>query len=178
MNSSRIGGRKKLVPVESRDAKCRHDFVEDDELRLEVECDSCHGPQDLMNNRCMRGILQILSSGARPNVLVLKRRSHKRYREGSLALVFEAASGLEMLNRCLSVTKELSDKRCQTCQASMPWIVAAMRRSFLDDPLGFVEDPDGALEKAVGSVAVTNCGRSSDCIHRAIVEWGNSWKVR
>ena len=178
MTSSRMGGRKKLVPVEDREAGCRHEFVDDYELRLEVECESCHGPQDLMNNRCMRGILQILCSGARPNVLVLKRRTHKRYREGPLALLFEAASGLETLNRCLSATEELSDKRCQTCQASMPWIIAALRRTFLDDPLAFVTDPESALQRTVGSVAVTSCGRASDCIHRAAIEWRSSWKVR
>ena len=177
MTGSRMGGRKKLVPVETSEAKCRHEFVDEDELRLEVECESCHGPQDLGNNRCLRGILQILCSGTRPNVLVLKRRIHKRYREGPLALVFEAASGLETMNRCLSVSDVLSDKRCQTCQASMPWIIGALRRSFLDDPLGFVADPESALDRTIGRVAVTNCGRASDCVQQAIVEWRNSWKV-
>lgn len=172
-----IGGRKKLVPVVGREAKCPHEYVEDDELRLEVECEGCHGPQDLANATCLRGIVQVLCSGARPNVLVLRRKTHKRYREKPLALVFEAASGLEAINRCLSAPHEASDKRCQTCQASMTWILGALRRCFLDDPLRFMQDPDGALDRALGSVAVTRCGKASDCIHQAALEFRDSWKV-
>ncbi|UCE91841.1 MAG: hypothetical protein JSV90_01435 [Methanobacteriota archaeon] len=177
MTRTRMGGRKKLVPAVSREAKCPHEYVDDDELRLEVECEGCHGPQDLANNRCLRGIVQVLCIGARPNVLILKRKTHKRYRDEPLALALKAASGLEALNRCLLVPRELSDKHCQTCHASMSWVMGALRRSFLDDPLGFVVDPDKALDRAVRSVAVTRCGRASECIHHAILEWRNSWKV-
>lgn len=177
MTRTRIGGRKKLVPVVSREAKCPHEFVDDEELTLEVECESCHGPQDLANNRCLRGIVQVLCCGARPNILVLKRKIHKRYSGSPLPELIEAASGLEALNRCLSVPRELSDRRCQTCQASMPSLITALRRSFLDDPLGFVTDPERTLNGAVRSVAVTGCGDAPDCIHRAIVELRSSWKV-
>lgn len=166
-----------MIPAVGREVKCPHEYVDDDELRLEVDCEACHGPQDLANSRCLRGIVQVLCSGARPNVLILKRKTHKRYREKPLALVFEAASGLEALNRCLSVPREASDKHCQTCQASMPWILGALRRCFLDDPLRFMSDPDDVVQRAVGSVAVTRCGKASGCIHQAVQEWRDSWKV-
>ncbi len=175
MPTVRLGARKKLVPAVSREVKCPHEYVDDDEFRLEVDCEACHGPQDLSNSRCLCGIMQILCSGARPNVLILKRRTHKRYREDHLSLVLQATSALEAMNRCLSVRRQVSDKRCQTCHASMSWIVGALRRDLLDDPLGFASDPEKALKRATKAVASTRCDEADRCVARAASEWRKTW---
>ena len=175
VKGERLGARKKLVPSVSRENKCPHEYVDDDELRLEVDCEACHGPHDLTNRRCLCGIMQILCSGARPNVLILKRKTHKRYREDHLSLVLQATSALEAMNRCLSLQSGASDRRCQTCQASMSWIVGALRRDLLDDPLAFATDPEAALRRALRAVKSTRCEEAETCIERAASDWRRTW---
>ena len=84
-------GRKKLVPAMSRELACPHTYQEEDELRLEIDCSSCPGPQDVMNRRCMTGMVNILCSEAVPRTVILKRHIHKRYRESALEGAFRAA---------------------------------------------------------------------------------------
>ncbi|UCE81006.1 MAG: hypothetical protein JSV94_00780 [Methanobacteriota archaeon] len=157
-------GRKKLIPALSRESKCPHEYNDHEELCLEVDCDTCPGAQDLANNRCLAGILQILSSEATPETVVLKRHTHRRYRGPSLAPVFAAASDLAAMNRALSMHWRPSDKKCQTCRASAPCLTAKMRHQLLEDPTGFMCDKSAVITKACEEAKSIECPRLRDCI--------------
>jgi hypothetical protein len=160
-------GRKQLVPALSSEVKCPHEYRNDDELRLEVECDDCPGPQDLTNNRCLAGLLQILCSEAMPNTIILKRHIHRRYRESTLLPVFETALELAAMNRALSTRPEPSDKRCLTCEASTAKQVHRIRRELLDNPVEFIADRQGAISRARRRTENIDCARAHACSERA-----------
>jgi hypothetical protein len=160
-------GRKQLVPALSSEVKCPHEYRNDDELRLEVECGDCPGPQDLTNNRCLAGLLQILCSEAMPNTIILKRHIHRRYRESTLLPVFETALELAAMNRALSTRPEPSDKRCLTCEASAAKQANRIRRELLDRPVDFIADRQGAISRARRGAENIDCARAPACVERA-----------
>ncbi|MDH3364792.1 MAG: hypothetical protein OEM29_02135 [Thermoplasmata archaeon] len=161
-------GRKQLIPALSSEVKCPHNYRNDDELLLEVECSECPGTQDLTNNRCLAGILQILCSEARPNIIILKRHIHRRYRESALLPVLEAASDLAAMNRALSTRPEPSDRRCQTCEASVPRLVNRVRRELLDSPMEFISDRRGTITRLHEELGDVDCMHAPACVRRAL----------
>ena len=152
-------GRKKLVPVLSREAKCPHVYNDDDELCLDVDCSDCQGAQDLANSRCLTGILQILSSEAKPDAVVLRRHIHRRYREPCLSVLMRMASELAAVNRALSMRSEPSDRECLTCDASTAKLLKRMRRELLEDPRSFLEERAAVLNSIQGGLAAVECDR-------------------
>lgn len=161
-------GRKKLVPALSRETKCPHEYDDDQELCLEVECGGCPGAQDLTNNRCLTGILQILSSEAKPETVILKRHIHRRYRESRLSVVFTAASGLAAMNRALSTRWEPSDRRCLTCEASIPRLVARIRQELLECPVEFMDNRPAVIARILAELEDIDCPRLHDCVDRSV----------
>ncbi len=161
-------GRKQLIPALNSEVKCPHEYRNDDELRLEVECGDCHGAQDLMNNRCLAGILQILCSEATPNTIILKRHIHRRYRESALLPVFEASLELAAMNRALQARNEPSDRRCLTCEASTARLVGRMRNALLDNPAGFIADRHGVTAEIRARAGDVECASAPACAKRAI----------
>jgi K+/H+ antiporter YhaU regulatory subunit KhtT len=164
------GGRKKLVPTRDRELKCPHNYFEEEELRLEIDCSGCSGAQDLENRRCMSGIVQILSSEALPSTVTLKRHIHKRYRERALRLALSAAKELAVLNRTSTNADAASDKRCRTCHASASRIAAALRDALLDDPTTYAEDFASVAQEIEAAPRQANCESGSDCVEKALSE--------
>ena len=164
-------GRKKLVPVLSCEAKCPHKYSDDNELCLDVDCSDCQGAQDLENNRCLAGILQILSSEAKPDTLILRRHIHRRYRGPCLSTLMNVASDLASMNRALSMKPVLSDKECQTCEASAPKLLGRIRRELLEDPSSFLEGTAVIMNRVSEDLAVIDCERVSACVARAFSSW-------
>ena len=164
-------GRKTLVPILSREAKCQHTYEDDDELSLHVDCSECQGAQDLANNRCLTGVLQILSSEAKPDTLILKRHIHRRYREPCLSILMGMASELAAVNRALSMKSVPSDRRCLTCEASMPSLLGRIRREFLEDPRSFSETRAAVLDRIRDDLEDIDCDRLSGCVTRAYSCW-------
>ena len=167
-SSDRQKGRKKLVPTISREQACPHTYQEEDELRLEIDCTSCPGPQDVANRRCMTGMINILCSEAVPQTLILKRHIHKRYREAVLETTFRAANRLSVLNRAISNTEGASDTRCRTCRVSVPNTAAFLRHALLDDPVGYIERQAALVEEARARTKGIGCERARDCAEEAL----------
>ena len=160
-------GRKKLVPALNHETKCDHAYDDDGELSLEVECANCPGAQDLANDRCLAGILQIIATEAKPEALVLKRHIHRRYRGPTLRPVLATAADLAALNRVLSARWEPSDSRCRTCDASTPELAARIRVKLLDRPTAFMEDRRKAVEGFLPEDNAVPCGGARACVARA-----------
>ena len=163
--------RKKLVPVLSREAKCQHEYDDDDELSLHVDCNECQGAQDLANKRCLTGVLQILSSEAKPDTLILRRHIHRRYREPCLSVLMGMASELAAVNRALSMKSVPSDRRCLTCEASIPNLLGRIRRELLEDPRSFFETRAEVLDGIRDDLAAIDCSRLGVCVARAYSSW-------
>ncbi|UCE44782.1 MAG: hypothetical protein JSU93_05120 [Methanobacteriota archaeon] len=170
-SEARAVGRKTLVPALSREMKCPHSYNDDEELSLDVECEGCPGSQDLSNDRCLTGILQILASEAEPEVLMLKRYIHRRYRESRLAPVLAAASELAALNRALSTRPEPSDGRCLTCPASMHRLADGLRNELLERPVEFMNDRSRAIDNIKKGLGGVKCARARACV-AAVLEDG------
>ena len=160
------GGRKKLVPKLDLETKCPHVFTEEDGLQLEVDCEACHGAQDIMNERCAAGIVHVFSSEATPATVVLKRHLHKRYRGAHVTELAAAASLLSALDRKIRSGRAPSDERCRTCGASEGRLALALRQRLLDDPHGFMADRGSVAERVVSEAVPISCGRSVDCLAR------------
>jgi len=160
------GPAKRLAPAISQDRVCEHAFVEDDGLYLEIDCNDCGGAQDLANSRCVTSVLNILQKGVRPEAVVLKRFNHTRYRRVSLSRVFDLADELANLRR-LASDEHLSDKRCQTCPASMPKLASKLAEELKRDPVGYVSRAMMVSAKAESDASLI-CERAHACMARVI----------
>ena len=134
---------------------------------MDIDCGDCQGAQDPANNRCLTGILQILSSEAKPDALILRRHIHRRYREPCLSALVKMASELAAFNRALSMRSVPSDRKCLTCEASAPRLIGRIRRDLLEDPRSFFEERAAVLDKIRNDLAPIDCDRLLACIARA-----------
>ncbi|MGB2826104.1 MAG: hypothetical protein WBC49_05660 [Thermoplasmata archaeon] len=164
----RQGGRKKLVPAMDRELKCPHTYCEEEELRLEIDCSACPGDQDIRNRRCMSGIVQILSSEAVPQTVILKRHIHKRYRESSLVPAREAARELAVLTRTKTLLEPASDRRCQTCSASTSNVAGNLRYMLLDDPITYMKDASAIARRVRATAGPANCDKGPGCVETSL----------
>ena len=164
----REGPTKRLAPAISPEVRCPHTFVEEEGLQLEINCEECAGAHDLTNTRCTVGVLNVISGGAVPETIILKRFTHKRYRKDSVKLISIAANELSALNRALSAPDSVSDERCRTCLASRRQVVTSLKRMLLSDPRDYVTR-DGAVGDAIerGHADVA-CGRASACVEAGL----------
>lgn len=164
----RQGGRKKLVPAIDRELKCPHAYCEEEELQLEIDCSICPGDQDMRNRRCLSGIVQILSSEAVPQTVILKRHIHKRYRESALLSACEAAQELAILTRTKAIVEPASDRRCQTCGASTSNIASSLRHILLDDPIAYIKDPSAVARRVRATLNQANCDKGPKCVEASL----------
>lgn len=164
----RKGPTKKLAPAVKTSAGCPHEYAEEEELQLEIDCVSCKGAQDLNNRQCLSAVLNVLIAGARPDTIILKRYAHKRYRGKVVTMASAAASQLAMLNRAIASTETPSDKHCRTCPASAQNLLACMKRILVEDPSTYVASLPGLylfIRERLGSV---KCGRDDTCVCEAL----------
>lgn len=140
---------------------------------LEVDCSACAGAQDMQNKRCMSGIVHILSSETLPQTIVLKRHTHKRYRERSLRGAFDAARHLALLNRTSTNTDYASDEGCRTCSASVPRIASVLRKILLEDPVRYTSEPAASVARVrMGLGKGAACGKRASCVASALDNLG------
>lgn len=180
MNMERVrrqGGRKKLVPAMDRELKCPHTYCEEEELRLEIDCSACAGDQDMLNRRCMSGIVQILSSEAVPQTVVLKRHIHKRYRESALLTARGASQELAALTRTKAVLEPASDRRCQTCRASMSNVAGSLRRMLLDDPIAYMNNASAVARRVRETARPANCHKGLECVETSLSQTCRGFEV-
>lgn len=164
----RKGPTKKLAPAVKISAGCPHEYAEEEELQLEIDCVSCKGAQDLNNRKCLSAILNILVAGARPETIILKRFTHKRFRGKVVRVASTAASQLALLNRAIASTVTPSDKHCRTCPASAQSLLVFMKRHLVEDPSTYVASLPGLkllIREQLGSV---RCDKNDDCICEAL----------
>lgn len=165
----RGGPAKTFAPTIDPESSCPHRYTDDEGLLLEIDCTDCAGPHDLSNVRCIAGVTRVVSSGAMPESIVLRRFVHKRYRKGLLKLVERAARELAALNRALTTTDSLSDKECRTCAASRQQVIVSMKRKLLDDPRKYLGSGSEVLEELRRAHAKGACARESACVDSAFL---------
>lgn len=158
---------KKLAPTLAPGTCCPHEFNDAEGLLLEVDCGACGGAQDLLNRRCMVGVMNILTRGALPDAILLKRFMHKRYRNEAVRTVAQAAAELSRLMRAAACASAPSDRRCRTCPCSPKRLLDGMRIRLLDDPRGYIYGRariESVISEAVMSAA---CQNGSECAAQA-----------
>src|SRR4030065_369296 len=111
------GPTKRMAPSASPETCCSHEYLEDDDLVLSIDCNACAGAHDLSNQRCYAGVLNILASGAQPDSIVLRRYIDKRYRGEAVKAAALAASERASPRRGIAALEPPSDRRCRTCPA-------------------------------------------------------------
>jgi hypothetical protein len=116
----------------------------------------------------MSGIVQILSSEAVPQTVILKRHIHKRYREPALLAACEAAQELAVLTRAKAIQEPASDRRCQTCSASTPNVAGNLRHMLLDDPIAYMKDFSAASRRLRTATRPANCNRGPECVEASL----------
>ena len=157
------GPTKKLAPTIAQDAICPHSYSDEEGVQLEIECSECAGAHDLGNSKCLTGILNVMSTGAEPEAIILKRFIHKRYRGEAVRRAASAAAELAALNRAIVAAEPSSDKRCRTCPASTEQIAAAMKRKLLENPAEYVSSVETAV-KDIETVAFSHaCENARAC---------------
>lgn len=160
----RGGPSKRLAPSIKPESSCPHKYTEDDGLQLEVDCLDCAGAHDLSNSKCMAGVTTVVSGGAVPETVILKRFTHKRYRKELVRLVAAAACELASLNRALASTDPMSDKQCRTCTSSRRQVILAMKRRLLEDPRSYVQAGEALADELKHARATTTCARARACV--------------
>ncbi|OGS42132.1 MAG: hypothetical protein A3K67_02720 [Euryarchaeota archaeon RBG_16_62_10] len=163
----RTGPTKRLVPTMSPDATCPHRYTEEEGMTLEVDCDECQGASDLMNNRCISGVMNALASSVRPEAIILKRFMHKRYRGRLVERVCAATVELSALNRALSACVEVSDRRCRTCPASKRLVISATKVRMLEDPWAYISRPGSVQAQVRARAQACGCARAPSCVDDA-----------
>ena len=116
----------------------------------------------------MSGIVQILSSEAVPQTVILKRHIHKRYRESALLPAREAARELAVLTRTKTFMEPASDRKCQTCSASMSNIAGNLRYMLLDDPIAYMRDASEIARRVRATVGPANCDKGPECVETSL----------
>ena len=161
------GPTKKLAPMITPDTSCPHVLTEDEGMQLEIDCALCAGANDLSNNKCLAGVINVMSDGAEPETIVLKLFIHKRYRGNQVRDAARAATELSTLDRAIDSIEEPSDKQCRTCAASMTQICKAMRLKLLENPIQYVRSSRQIVERIQGLINV-KCSRSRACVTKAL----------
>ncbi len=159
-----MGPSKRLAPSIKPESICPHKYTEDEGLQLEIDCVDCAGAHDLTNSKCMAGVMNVVSGGAVPETVILRRFTHKRYRKDLVRLVAAAAGELASLNRALASPDQASDKECRTCTSSKQQVILAMKRRLLEDPCSYVRAGPALLEELKTSHARTSCPRAGACV--------------
>jgi len=158
---------KRLAPTPSPEASCPHEFTGAEGLQLEVDCETCGGAQDLLNRRCLTGLVNVVVRNAVPDTIILKRFMHKRYRNETVKLVAGAASELSALTRALGSASTPSDRKCRTCPCSAVKLIAEMRKSLLRDPEAYLLG-SGLTESILdGAISRSGCERGRECAEKA-----------
>ena len=157
----RQGPAKKLAPANAPERACAHVYREDEWLQLEIDCMECNGAHDLMNRKCLAGVMNALVATSAPEAIVLRRYTHKRYRGEVVGLLSACAAELASLNRSLSLKTEVSDKRCRTCRASSVSVITSAKRTLLDDPMAYMRD-GSAVRKDLREKMVASAGGCVD----------------
>ena len=116
----------------------------------------------------MSGIVQILSSEAVPQTVILKRHIHKRYRESALLAAREAARELAVLTRTKTILESASDRRCQTCSASASSIAGDLRHMLLDDPIAYMKDASAVARRVRAAKRPANCDKGPECVETSL----------
>lgn len=160
------GPSKKLVPSISSDRTCEHRFTEEDVITLEVECGDCSGAQDIQNDKCAAGIVNILAAGVMPEAIVLKRHIHVRYRGGSMGRLRDAGSALAVLRRIEAQPGTASDKRCLTCPASKQRLASDLIRRIRSDPGSFRPSERAVSDIAQEGLGSVSCPNRSKCVEQ------------
>ena len=162
------GARKTLVPAMDSDTPCPHRYSEDEGLVLEVDCRECQGAYDLSNDRCMTGIITILSAGPVPESVVLKRFIHRRYRGDAISTLAAMAAELSALNRASASMTPPSDRRCRTCAVSTSRIVADLRSALIDRPASYMTEQITISSDARASSKEHACDRAIRCAEKGL----------
>lgn len=160
------GPTKKLAPTLAPDTSCPHAFSMDEGVQLEVDCSECAGAHDLQNRKCLTGIVNVMSVGAEPEAIILKRFIHKRYRGEAVRLAASAAAELAALNRALVVSEPPSDKRCRTCTASAEQVVAALKHKLMENPAGYISAPERIVEDIQSIAFSSMCASARACVDK------------
>lgn len=166
MRQSR-GPAKKLAPALAPESACKHEFAVADGLQLEVDCETCAGAQDLENRVCMVGIMNVVARGAVPDIIILKRFMHRRYRGDAVRTVAEAASELSSLTRALRCASTPSDRRCRTCPCSLVVLVTRLRTMLLEDAAAYIREPARARLALSEAVEKSGCEKGAQCANHA-----------
>ncbi len=164
----RQGPAKKLAPSMSPESVCPHNYTEEEALQLEIDCSSCAGANDLMNNRCLTGAMNIIAAGAVPEAIILKRFIHKRYRGETVRLAGLAARELATLNRAIASAETPSDRKCRTCQSSKELALTAMRRRLLSNPIGYMPGKESNPSELAEGLLVEGCPKTRKCVDDAL----------
>lgn len=163
-----IGPTKKLAPSLSPNASCPHTYSDDEGIQLEIDCLECAGAHDLKNSKCLTGVLNVVSSGAEPEAIILKRFIHKRYRGEVVRRIASAASELAALNRAMVSAEPPSDKRCRTCAASSERVVSAMKLRLLENPLESAASRLAMLEDIERAALALPCESARACVEKGL----------
>lgn len=158
---------KRLAPTLSPEASCPHEFTGAEGLQLEVDCEACGGAQDLLNRRCLAGLVNVIVRNAVPDTIILKRFMHKRYRNETVRLVADAASELSALTRALTSASIPSDRKCRTCPCSTGKLIAEMRKSLLQDPEAYLLEPGRVGSLLDSAASRSGCERARECVEKA-----------
>jgi len=162
------GPTKKLAPTISPDSGCPHDYIEYEGLQLEVDCSKCNGAHDLSNKKCLSAVMNVLTEGAQPDTIILKRFMHKRYRGEAVELASTAAGILATINRAIASTQRPSDKRCRTCPASTDQVLLTMKLALMDDPTEYVRSPMHMLAGLRMCLPRIACEQAEACFDSAL----------
>jgi hypothetical protein len=162
------GPTKKLAPAVSPETACPHEYREDEGLQLEIDCMDCPGANDLTNNRCLSGILNIISRSARPDAIVLKRFMEKRYRGAELEWIGWLAHELAVYTRAMNSTDRPSDRRCRTCPASKDRVLPTMKRMLLEDPRGYRARWSAMADDLRSNCRSVSCAESQKCLDETL----------
>ncbi len=108
--------------------------------------------------------MNVVSSGAIPETVILRRFTHKRYRKDIVRVVATAATELAALNRALASTDQASDKGCRTCTSSKHLIISAMKLRLLENPRSYIIGGAAFLEELRLAHSKSSCPRSGECI--------------
>ena len=162
------GATKKLAPAVNPETACPHEYTEDEGLQLEVHCMDCPGANDLANNRCLSGVLNIISGSARPEAIVLKRFMEKRYRGAELEWIGWLAQELAVYTRAANSTDRPSDRRCRTCPASRDRVLPALKRALLEDPRGYSAKRRDIADDLRSRCRSVSCAGSQVCLGKVL----------
>jgi hypothetical protein len=164
----RRGPAKKLAPSMSPEFVCPHNYTEEEALQLEIDCGSCTGANDLVNDRCLTGVMNVIAAGAVPEAIILKRFIHKRYRGDAVRLAALVARELATLNRAIASAETPSDKKCRTCASSKELVMLAMKRRLLASPTKYMPGKGTDRSKLVEELTVVSCPMARKCIDEAL----------